>query len=307
MKKTTFCFLLISALLAACTENSLIIEDNRTGNNNGGATNIIHFYPRIHGYTSGGPANITSFPEGCVVQIFAFVKGIQLTQWRYYQSYSVGTLSPVSLPMELVGGSYDFYMVSLKTAADPPVFHDGSAYGLQNGIDYLWYATPAAVSQLQTNIPVNFMHSASQIVIDVENQDDASIAEWIQYAMLGAPQPDTLTSWDLFSGAIRPVTQIRTDSLINLTADGLSCQSIILPVSGVSQVYLYLNMKINGENEYRGYPFYLPIPDSIFMAGNSYHYNIEFTRDTVLIGDVTISSWIEVDEEGHPLYPESNN
>ena len=53
-----------------------------------------------------------------------------------------------------------------------------------------------------------------------------------------------------------------------------------------------------------GFDVELPIPNNELVAGNSYHYTINFARDTITIGDVEIESWIIVDLEGNPLYPD---
>lgn len=301
---------ILAGVPQGCTKNDLIIEDFR-GNGSGGdtasGTQVIHFYPRVGGYGGGGSLNMTPFPEGCRVQAFAFTQGIQLTQWAYYQSLSAGTLSPLDEPLLLAQGTYDIYLVSTKSSADPPVFHQGKATALTNGVDYLWYGLRASVLRNTTNIPVNFTHSMSQLVINVTNAPGEQVAEWIQYAMMGAPALTATTGWDLYNGKIAPTGVVRGDSLIVMAASGLTCQQIILPIEGVTDLYVYLNMKIAGENEYRGYPLSLPLPSGRFMGGYSYHYDVEFMKDSVYVNPVNIASWIEVDEEGQPLYPDIEN
>ena len=298
--------LILGCFLIGCTRNSFEVEDYRQNNqvpdSTDGNKSIVSYYPRIYGYAGDTKDNVTEFPAGCITEAFAFVKGLQLIQWRYYKSFSAGTLSPVEQPMELVNGLYDFYMVSTKSSVYPPVFKQGIASDIYNNIDYLWYKVTSQVIENPTTLSINFDHSCAQIVLNVKNQEGDSIAQWISYASMHVPDVSNC-QWDLYTGVISPATTIDSDSLKAFNCQGLSGNMVIVPIKDITELSVYLSVQLYQENEPRGYPLTLPVPDGQMTGGNSYHYLIEFTKDTVYIGDVNIAPWIEVDEDGNPLYP----
>ena len=289
-----------------CTDNHFTIEDEREVliPDSGAKKHIIGFAPSIHGYAGQNGPGVSQFPAGNIVQIFAWDVGVQLSQYRYYKSMSPGTLSPVEQPLELVNGLYDFYAVSTNSSKKPPVFLYSVASDLDNGIDYLWYRVRNQVVENPTTISINFRHCTSQIVINATNATDERVVEWISAATLAAPVVTKDVTWNLYNGIIQPATSLSMMEPLNMAASGLSCQQIIIPVKGPSSIYVYLQMKLYNEDTVRGYPLNLPIPDATFAPGNSYHYEVLFSDDTVKIGTVNIAPWIEVDEDGNPLYPE---
>ncbi|MGL5682147.1 MAG: fimbrillin family protein [Marinifilaceae bacterium] len=304
MKRIFYISCLIIMFLG-CTKTNFIIEDYRENTSTiiDIDKNLISLYPRITGY--GGPAvGETPFPSGCIAQAFAFNNGQQLTQWRYYKSMSPGTLTPVNQPMEIVNGLYDFYFVSTKSSSDPPVFLNGTAT-VYNTIDYLWYKIDDQTIENTTTLPINFEHCCAQIVIKVFNAPGDSVVQWTQVAMMEMPNLKNV-GWDLYSGVITPATSINSDSLQVMNSSGLNSNLVILPVTNIATIYLYLAMQMYDGNFIESYNLYLPVPDSTFKAGTSYHYDIMFANDTVLINNVNIAPWIDVDEEGNPLYPIPN-
>ncbi len=290
----------------SCTDNRFTIEDERIDiiPESNGKKNIISFQPSVHGYASTGISS-TPFPEGNMAQIFAWDVGVQLSQYRYYRAMSPGTLSPVELPLELVNGLYDFYAVSVNSPEKPPVFLYSVASDISNGVDYLWYRVRDQIIVNPTTIPIQFKHCGSQIIINSVNAGDEKVVDWVSAATMAAPVLNKQTTWNLYNGVIGAATEFSMMAPLNMTAYGLTCQQLIIPVSGVSSFYVYLQMKLWNEDEIRGYPLTLPIPDNELQAGKSYHYEILFSKDTVTVSTVNIASWIEVDEYGNPLYPDN--
>ena len=308
-------------ILGSCTYNELVIIDKRPGADTTqidttGPKKLVYFYPRIEtlasddGYAS---TTVEAFPAGRRVQVFVFARGIQYLMSPIYQSLDAGSLTPVSTPVVIPTGNYDFYFTSINTSSDPPTVENSVVSPVSNGIDYIWASAKVAVETNNTSVPVTFTHSCTQVVFNVINDDTTQLVDWINYAMIQMPDTSGL-EWDLYSGEITglntttdemDVSQSLLDDKINMPASGLMCSQFLVPLeySGTMAAFMQLKMTTEGGGGYKGYDLTLSIPDGELSAGNSYHYNIYFAKDTVYIGDVEINSWIIVNEEGTPLYP----
>lgn len=288
-----------------CTSNQFTIDDERIDKIPipGNKKNQVSFSPQIKQSGFGGTGGVSPFPEGNIVQIFTWDVGVQLSQYRYYKSMSPGTLSPLELPMVLVNGLYDFYAVSVNSSQKPPEFSYSIADRIFNGTDYLWYLVRDQVIENPTTLSISFKHCATQVVIQAVNAGDEKIVDWINASTMAAPVIDSTVTWNLYNGQISPAKSFSMIAPLNMTAFGLTCQQLIVPVTGASEFFVYLQMKLYNEDEVRGYPLTIPIPAGGLAAGHSYQYKVLFSQDTVQVSNVNIASWIEVDEYGNPLYP----
>ncbi len=310
-------FALYCLLFSGCTKNELIIIDNRedtTSTSAGSVKHTLHFYPLVEGNGNGSenipPASdMTPFPKGNRVQVYIISNGIQYLSSPIYQALEAGSLSPVSQPATVVNGSYDFYFSSVNTPANPPSFYYGKTKSVSNGVDYLWYGVDDQIMKNNTTVPVYFQHRSAQVVISVNNLETPGVVEWINFAMV--QEPDTAgVAWDIYNGDLMQTSgtnvypsQSLMTSKINMPASGLMCSQFLIPVQYDGSLDAYLSLKMR-TGEINGYSFQLPIQNGQLQGGNSYHYTVNFGMDTVYIGDVNIKSWIEVDLDGNPLYPE---
>lgn len=324
MKKT----LIIASLLILiclnwyCTKNDFFIVDNRTNTDidynenilDGGK--IVNFSPLIYHDNGNSPfrgENIQPFPKGNKAQVFVCIYEGQFIEWPMYQSLSAGTLVPIENPVVVVTGLYDFYFISTNSPEDPPIMRYSIAAPVANGIDYIWYKAHSSIMVNNTDIPVLFTHSTAQIVINVNNLDSPGLAEWINFTMVQVPDT-TGIEWSLYDGTLQKTENNGTKTFANslmkesqvMKSSGLTSTLCVLPLKYSGSISAYLSLKLRGVNtsdSISGYNINLTIPNNEFIPGNSYHYTVNFSNDTIFIGDVNIKPWVVVDLEGNPLYP----
>ena len=279
MKNCVYYIIAFLLLFVGCTRNELVIIDERLDAETDSVDKekqIVHFYPFIDTdpYQFGSGTNgTTPFPKGNRAQIFVVVDGIQFLQWPLYQSLSAGTLSPVNQPVSIVNGRYYFYAVSLNSPEDPPTFHNGDAYPVNNGVDYLWDATMEEIIINNTAVPLLFQHCAAQLVIKVVNLDSPGIIDWINFAMVQEPDTANL-KWNLYTGKIAQQTatgdlpsQSVQSSMINMPASGLMCSQFIVPLQYTGSLIAYLSLKMKNSTAVHGYDVELPVPSAGYVGG----------------------------------------
>ncbi len=301
------------AIIISCTQDRFTVEDLRIhpqkSTDNSYNEYIIGFYPRmISGISSSGVEELNAFTEDCYANIYAYNNGNSfiLSDQQLYKSMTAGTLSPVNLPIILEDGNYNIYATSIHSDQKPPSFTNYITTDINSGVDYLWALVDTINIETETNVILNFNHVACQVNLNVINQQTDTIADWINFAMLGTPEVTSSSEWNLLTGVITPSTSIRVDTLLNMVAKGLTASQYILPVSKVAEIYLYISLKLNKENEPMGYEIFLPLPDSTFLPGSSYSYTVQYGYDTIIVNDVNIAPWNIIDETSNPIYPDVN-
>lgn len=217
-----------------------------------------------------------------------------------YITTSPGVLSGVDgYKMFLSNGIYNFYAVSDNFSTIPPKFTAGISEPLFNGIDYLWWHnTQQDVASSQINIPIVYLHSATQIVFNVEAGDGIKLNKLVS-AMITPPEPGA--TMNLGTGVITPTTTYGKADKMGI--NGFTTQYIMLPLTTTTPMTLTLEIMADGENFSRNYTVDVPVPDGALKAGNSYLFDALIDGNTVTFPNVSIKEWTEVDETGNPLYP----
>ena len=283
----------ISTIVISCTDNRYTIIDLR--NSNPSSDYIVYFFPRIE--SNFISRTLTDFPQYCKAQIFVFNSNDTTTAIMspLYRSQSAGTLTAVSEPVVVTSGNYNFYAVSLKEDSVPITFTSNIATGLKNGIDYLWYAaTNQEIDQNGTTIPITFNHMASQLIVNIVNQDRANPIVSILYSDFSPPMPDDNVTWNLLTGEITPATVLDT-VLMNMTVNEFKTSAIIVPYTAENDSLAYFAMVEQQNGNYELCQLYIPLPEGGLKSGHSYEYLIYFDADTITLGVVTVAPWINIE------------
>ncbi|MGL5682145.1 MAG: fimbrillin family protein [Marinifilaceae bacterium] len=278
-------------LFFGCTKNKWIIEDQREEILNGNERYVVYFNPRLE---SNFTKALTPFPQNCYVQVYAS-NTMSLNSLFFpflYESLSPGTLSPVSKPISISPGIYNFYAVSTKNDSIPPSFNTQNfATTLYNGIDYLWSGVmDKNVWESGEVIDITFTHCATQLVFNIVNNSQANAIDSVIYAAMGVPTIDSV-SWNLVTGEI---PQLQTDpsdiQIMNYSKNTLS--GICLPFISSKPIILAC-YALTAQNELFTFNVDVPPLSNGYLGGHSYQYNLVFDQDTLMVGDVLVAPWIE--------------
>ncbi len=297
----------------SCTDNYFRVDDERLNKTDIASEkkNVVNFYPRVLDFSLASEPGYTLFQEGNIAQVFIFVtKGnCILNINNFYKAYENGSISPLSnTPIEVVSGYYDFYIVSVNSSDKPPVFNNGMAYNIDNGTDYIWYYVRSNIVQNPTTLPVEFTHSAVQIIITVDNTDTDVIADYINYAALAEPIAPDSACWNIYNGSLTPATSVKSSPTYAMVSSELASHQFILPLNNVSSIPVYIRFKIKEIEDYRGFTLNLPaIDDNKFVGGTSYQYSVKLKDDTVYFSSAVIAPWKEVNEDGDLIMTDENN
>lgn len=201
--------------------------------------------------------------------------------------------------MYLTNGVYDFYAVSDNFSTIPPTFTNGRSEPLFNGIDYLWWHNPQQdVNSSQIQIPIVYLHAATQVVFEVSAGDDIVLNKLLS-ALITPPEPGA--SMELATGLIPPAGSYGKADKMGI--NGSLAQYTMLPLKTDNPMILTLEVLVNGENASRTYEVSVPLPNGELKAGDSYLYRTVIEENSVLFPSVSIKNWTDVDETGKPLYP----
>lgn len=297
-------------LLGGCSKNTIIIDgDWKPGQSNGGSSNpddntLVTFNAAVEGRNLF--RSMTPMPKGIQNQVFAYqaasgnnTDGTPEAHGLYVTS-SPGVLTGSDgYKMFLSNGVYNFYAVSDNFSRIPPVFTNGESEPLFNGIDYLWWTgTQQDVTSTQINIPIVYMHVATQVVFEVAGGEGITFNKLIS-ATITPPEPGA--TMNLGTGVITPATAY--GSIDKLGINGTIAQYIMLPLKNSQPMTLTLDVLVGNEPAPRIYTAQIPLPDGELSAGNSYLFKTVINENTVSFPSVYIKDWTEVDETGKPIYP----
>lgn len=296
-------------LLVACSKNTIIINEpggSGSGGDSSGSTSggvLVTFHASIE--SRNMLRSMSPIRKGIEARLFAF-DGFSSDVTRsplengLYVSSSPGILAGVAgYKMYLPNGVYNFYGVSDHTSTYLTDFTNGKSEFLFNGIDYLWWqARFQDVSESQVSVPIVFLHSATQVVVEVAEGAGLTLNKLLS-ATITPPMPGA--QMDLYTGVIPPATIY--DRADKMGINGLLAQYIMLPLVTNEPMTLTLEVQIAGEPAPRDYIVQIPVPDGELKAGNSYLFRAIINENTVTFNTVGIKNWVEVDETGNPLYP----
>lgn len=234
-------------------------------------------------------------------QLFAYT-GTGLVASGVYEASMPGMLSGVDgYRMYLNDGDYDFYGFSENISYTPIKFTDGKSDRLFNGIDYLWWhAVNQDVNPSQISVPITFLHMATQVVFEVRAAEGITLDKLVG-ANVSAPVQGA--QMDLLTGAIPPATAYISTGMDKMGVNGTFAQYIMLPLRTTSPMHASFTVVINGESQSRTYSTDVPVPDGELAAGNSYRFAVVIRANGVAFDSVNVTSWVDVDETGKPLYP----
>ena len=238
------------------------------------------------------------FPKDCIVKIYAFINNQESASVlsSLYYSETEGTLNADQDPMIMQAANYNFFAVSLKMDSIPPTFYNNEATGLLNGIDYLWAGTTDInVNTNKQVISLTFTHSATQLYFTIDNQSSDTIISKIESATINVVSPTSDASWGLMTGVI---SQISGDPDISgtVTIDSLSFNTICLPFIPSSNPEVTIHAYTN-HNDYILMTLQAPTPDSGFVSGHSYQYEIAYAPENIVVKNVVVAPWQDVIKE----------
>ena len=303
-------FICTIIFFSGCTKNIITLdigEGNKPSEgNNPGGTSLITFNASVEDRNLLTRA-MSPMDQGIKSTLYAFEPSTQnnietttpSAQGLYITS-SPGVLTGVNgYKMYLGNGVFDFYAVSDNFSTIPPEFLAGKSEPLFNGIDYLWWHGPRLdVVGSQVNIPIIYLHTATQVVIEMTEADGIRLDKLVS-AMI--TPPETGASMDLATGVIPPATKLDVPDKMGI--NGSLAQYIMLPLKISTPMSLTIEVMVNGENTPRIYTVDVPVPDGELKAGNSYLFNAIIGESAITFSSVNVKNWTEVDETGNPLHP----
>ena len=300
----------IILLFAGCAKNSVIYEiGNNTGKNDGTNSGsqeeeaLITFNASIEGRNMS--RSMSPMKKGIQSRLFAFqaedgTPAVTPFEQGLYETVSLGVLSGVNgFKMYLPNDIYNFYAVSDNFSTIPPRFTSGQSEPLFNGIDYLWWeSVQQDITSSQVNIPIVFLHAASQVVIEISEGQGVKL-DRIVSAMITPPEPGA--TMNLTTGEIKPATTYGKADKMGI--NGSTVQYIMLPLSTSVPMKFTFDALVTGETATRTYTADVPLPDNELKAGNSYLFSAIIDGNALSFSTVNVKDWTEVDESGNPLYP----
>lgn len=302
--------------LSGCTKSIVNIELGNDPNgssptDNGGSSgstqgNLVSFNASVE--SRNMTRSLTPMQKGVANLLFAFKSPFETlddpTEEGLYVTTSVGIMTGVQdYKMYLPSGVYTFYAVSNNTYSTPVQFTDGISHPLINGVDYLWANNKLQdITSRQVNIPIIYLHSATQVVFDITNDPSLKLNKLVS-ATITPSAPGA--RMQLINGDITPVTSYSTTPA-NMGINKFRTQYIMLPLETDAPMKLVLNVLVNDETTPRVYSVDVPVPDGKLAGGSSYVFSAILGENTVSFADVNIARWTDVDETGNPLYPSQN-
>lgn len=297
----------ILLLFAGCSKNTIIFEDGwkDSNSNNPDGKTLVTFNASVEDRNLLTRA-MAPMKKGIQNQLYAFTstngdgaKGIPYAEGLYVTSAPGVLTGSNGNKMYLENGIYDFYAVSDNFSTIPPKFTSGQSEPLFNGIDYLWWHNPEQdVMSSQINIPIIYLHAATQVVFEVSGSTGITLNRLVS-AMITPPEPGAAMS--LFTGVIAPTSTYGKADKMGI--NGFLAQYIMLPLKTTSAMSLTLEVMVNNESSSRTYNVNVPVPNGELQSGDSYLFSAILDGDSVSFSQVSIKNWTEVDETGKPLYP----
>lgn len=303
---------ILGLLLGSCSKNNIYIygdEDTPSPDNPSGTKALVTFHASIEDRNLLTRA-MAPMEKGIQNRLYAFnttngnpSQASPAAEGLYITSSPGILIGTDGYKMYLDNGVYDFYAVSDNFSTYPPEFTAGKSEPLFNGIDYLWWHSPQHdVNSSQINIPIIYLHTCTQIVIQIAAGDSIELKQLIS-ALITPSEPGS--SMDLATGTIPPSTTYGKADKMGI--NGFTAQYIMLPLRTTVPLSLTLDIEMKGESNYRTYSVEIPVPDGELKAGNSYLFEAVIEENSVTFSNVYVKKWTEVDEEGNPLYPVQKN
>lgn len=323
IKKTTpILFILIGmivvSVLSSCTKNrnDIIIDLGDVNNGNGNSNDttssnkqksLISFSASVESVTQS--KSMTALPANRYSMIWAYNASKPMSDGiinrLLFKSEKPGTLSPVSGPMYLPNGNYNFYSVTTNSSINQnPNFNSDtgiSASNLSNGIDYLWWGSSnVSIQKTTVNIPIIYSHSATQVVIKLIAGNGIVLNS--QTAGTITPSNPASITMNLQTGIINPATSLDSKAIAMGVSNFVS-QLTMLPLTMSGKLTTTFTVLINNETVPRVYSVNIPVPSGGLAPGKSYLYKAIVNANEITFSSVNVIDWIVVDEQGTPLYP----
>lgn len=300
-------------LLTGCAKNEVyyLLDENANKNDNGSdnantSDQAYQVYFNALMESMKTTKAIFAFPANRYATVFVYDSGNATTgvplEKANYKTLSAGSLTPVNTHIALPNGKYDFYSVATNSSTNQtPTFSNGTSSPLTNGIDYLWWMIPEyEINSTPANVHIIYNHSCSQVLISIAGGDGITVNS-VDSVKLTPPAPTS--TMDLGTGIIPSVTSLAS-SYINMGIAKSIAQITVLPLKTSSSIPVIFKITINNESSPRTYQVNMPVPGDALIAGNSYLFKAVVNATTVSFPEVSVISWVTVDEEGKPLYPD---
>lgn len=310
--------MIVVSFFNSCTKNrnDIVIDlgDINNGNENGKDTtssnkpnNLISFSASVESVTQS--KSMTALPANRYSMIWAYDANKPMANGiinrTLFKSEKPGTLSPVSNPMYLPNGNYNFYSVTTNSSINQnPNFNTDtgiSTSNLSNGIDYLWWGNPnVSILTTTVNIPIIYSHCATQVVIKLVAGNGIVLNS--QTAATITPSNPANLTMNLKTGVINPATSLDSKTAAMGVSNFVS-QFTMLPLSMSGKITTTFTVLINNESTPRVYTVNIPVPSGGLAPGKSYLYKAIVNANEITFDSVNVIDWIIVDEQGTPLYP----
>ena len=175
-----------------------------------------------------------------MVTIYAYTSGSnsQLSSSVSYKSETAGTLSPVTSPMELPTVDYSLYAAGVNTVNSAvPVFTDGYATDIQNGLDYVWEGIwNIDVTDASDTINLVMSHCCTELLVDLVVESSITVDSISSVTI--TPPILTGIKWSLFnSGTIDYADSINanTSNMVDMgftkTDHGFRAAYVMVPIN----------------------------------------------------------------------------
>ncbi|MEG1587453.1 MAG: fimbrillin family protein [Bacteroidales bacterium] len=265
----SICF--IGLMLFSCSQNEIELVDPKDGTTEQSGQNLVEFE-----MTDSTPETKLATPFGAkrYVTIYAYLHGSDVTsppvQKRNYKSNPTGKLIPISAPMKLITGHYDFYAVSTNSLSDKtPLFTNGISAVLAQNTDYLWAKmNNISVHPGKISVPFAFLHECGEIIITVK-ETIFTFVHFIDGVYITVPGGDSRMT--LANGEIG-IAESLQKKLVSMNVTDNVCQIIMLPYKGELPLQVVFKLWINLHWEYKLYNTSIPLPGNELEAGKQYLY-----------------------------------
>lgn len=240
--------------------------------------------------------------------VYAFDNSTLSAQVKYYTK-EAGTLTPVNSAMYLPTGEYDLYAVGVnRPNVVLPSFSDGICNMLANNTDYIWWGTEdVAPLYPVSNYEIDFQHCCTQVVMQIDVESGIEVNDF-GYITL-TPSDISNVSWNLFYGTIGPSATISlipdSAAYVKVNDSTFLAQMIMAPIRVQNKISMTVSfaLRINNEEVTRIYDANLPVYDMNMKPGHSYYYDLLVRTDTVVINEINIVNWVNVDVNNKPIIP----
>ena len=308
-----FKYIIVLIVITGCTNDDIFISITDPVDTTSSTHYNVDFSAEIYSTnpdTKASPEDVYPFPVGCYSNIYAYKAGESPNKNSYYKmqvykSKTLGTLSPVSWPMQLKPGNYDIYATAstMVGSNQGPNFTNGTTSNLYNGVDYLyWRDKNVQVTNQERIIPIVYSHCCAQIIFIFSTNDDMKINDISAVNItLGKTSQNKM---NLSTGNISYATSVSKNKTSMKINDTIS-HVITLPLQPKGKLSVDISASVTIDIvRWWWFEVDVPLPASgKFEPGKAYIYSLVFDKYEIwgfTQGDGTPEErdWITINDDG---------